>query len=71
MWNTKDIKIDNKTIFRTWFDKGVKTLKDLLNPNLDFLTYEEFKLPFQLQTNFLTYSGVINPISLECKKTIR
>ena len=56
VWNNRDIKIDNKTIFfRTWFDKGVYTLKDLLDQNLDFLTYEEFKLRYQLQTNFLTY----------------
>ena len=36
IWNNKDIKIDNKIIFiRAWFDKGVYTLKDLLDPNLD------------------------------------
>ena len=53
IWNNKDFKIDNKTIvFGTWFDKRVKTLKDLLNPNLDFLTCEEFKPCYQLQTNF-------------------
>ena len=72
VWNNKDIKIDNKTIFfRTWFDKGVYTLKDLLDKNLDFLTYEEFKLRYQLQTNFLTYCGVINAIPQEYKKAIK
>ena len=39
IWNNQDIKIDNKMIFyRTWFDKGVYTLEDLLDPILDFLT---------------------------------
>lgn len=72
IWNNKDIKIDNKTIFyRTWFDKKVKTLQDLLNPNLDFFTYEEFKLRYQLQTNFLTYYGVINANPQEYKKAIK
>ena len=72
IWNNKDIKIDNKTIFyRSWFDKRVKTLQDLLKPNSDFYTYEEFKLRYQLQTDFLTYYGVINAISKEYKKAIR
>ena len=66
IWNNQDIKIDNKMIFfRTWFDKGVytlKDLKDLLDPNLDFLSYEEFKLRYQLHTNFFTYFGLINAI---------
>ena len=66
IWNNpQDIKIDNKMIFfRTWFDKGVYTLH-LLDPNLDFLTYEEFKLRYQLRTNFLTYYGLINAIPQE------
>ena len=38
IWNNQDIKIDKKmTFFRTWLDKGVYTLKHLLDPNLDFL----------------------------------
>ena len=57
--------------FRTWFDKGVQTLKDLLDSNLDFLTYEEFKLWYQLRTNFLTYYGLINTIPQEYKKAIK
>ena len=44
IWNNQDIKIGNKIIFfRTWFDEGVYTLKDFLDPDLNFLTYEEFK----------------------------
>ena len=55
IWNNQDIEIDNKMIFfRTWLDKRVYTLKDLLDPHLDFLSYEEFKLRYQLHTNFLT-----------------
>ena len=72
LWNDKDIKIDNKIIFfRTWFKKGVYTLTDLLDPNLDFLTYEEFKLRYQVQTNFLTNNGVMNAIPQEYKKAVR
>ena len=49
-WINQDIKIDNKTIFfRTWFDKGVHTVKDLVDQNLDFLTYDEFQLRYHLR----------------------
>ena len=72
IWNNQDIKIDNKTIFfRTWFDKGVHTVKDLVDQNLDSLTYEEFQLRYHLQTNFLTYYELINAIPQEYKKAIK
>lgn len=40
----------------------IYTWEDLLNLNLDILTYEEFKLRYKVQTNSLTYYGVINAI---------
>ena len=44
IWNNKDIKIDNNTIFfRTWFSRRVSTTENLLDHNLDFIIYEEFK----------------------------
>jgi len=39
--------------------------------NLDFLTYEELKLRYQLRKNVLTFYGVINAIPLDDKKAIR
>ena len=54
--------------FHTRFDKGISTLENLLDANIDFLAYEEFKLRYQLQTNILTYYGVINAIPKEYKK---
>ena len=49
------------------------TVKDLVDQNLDFLTYmyEEFQLRYKLQTNFLTYYGLINAIPQEYKKAIK
>ena len=53
IWNNQDIKIDNRTIsFRNWFDKGVHTVKDRVDQNLDFVTYEEFQLRYHLETIF-------------------
>ena len=38
IWNNKDIKIDNNTIlFRTWFSRGVSTIENRLDHNLDFI----------------------------------
>ena len=58
IWNNKDIKTDNITIFfRTRLSRGVSTIENLLDPNLDldFLTYEEFKTRYKIKTHFLTY----------------
>ena len=44
IWNNKDIKIDNNTIFfRTWFSRGVFTIENLLDHNLDFITWKNLK----------------------------
>ena len=44
IWNNKDMKIDNNTIFfRTWFSRGVSTIENFLDHNFDFITDEEFK----------------------------
>ena len=72
LWNNKDIKIANKTIFfRSWFDKGVSTLGKLLDSNLNFFTYEDFVSRYQLQANFVTYHGVINAIPKEYKIALK
>ena len=72
IWNNRDIKIDKNTIFfRTWFSRRVSTIENLLDHNLDFITYEEFKTRYQINTNFLTYYGVINAIPNEYKKSIK
>ena len=66
VWNDKDIKIDNNTIFfRTWFSKQVSTIENLPDYNLDFLTWEEFKTRYQIITIFLTYYVVIIAIPNE------
>ena len=55
IWNNKDIKIDNKTIFfRTWFSRGVPTIENLIDQNLDFITYnyKEFKTRYQIKQIF-------------------
>ena len=51
--NNRDIKIDNKTLlFRTCFDKGIYTLKDLVSPNLDFSVLKNSNCATNRKTNF-------------------
>ena len=70
--NNHDIKIDNKMIFfRTWFDKRVYTLKDYFDPNLDFLSYEEFNSVISYIQILLTYFGLINAIPQEYEMAIK
>ena len=68
IWNNKDMKIDNNTIFfRTWFSRGVSTRENFLDHNLDFITDEELKTHHQIKINFLTYYGVINVFQMNIK----
>ena len=73
IWNNRDlIKVNNKTVFwRTWFDKNIICLDSLLDENLNFLTHETFLATYQIQTDFLTYYGLINAIPAETKKSIK
>lgn len=72
IWNNRDIKVDNKTIFwRTWFDKNITFIDNLLDINSDFLSYDVFSFKYQIQINFLAYCGLVNAIPPEVKKAIK
>ena len=56
MFNNKEILIDGKPFFiREWFAKGIISIKDLLQENGQFLTYEEFQRKNSCKTNFLNF----------------
>ena len=57
-WNNKDpdIAIDQKTLFwKTWFERGIYYVQDLLREDGKFLSLDEFKEKFGLKVNFLQY----------------
>ena len=55
-----NIKLDNNVLFiRSWFNKGVTSIANLLNENGTFLSQREFIEKYNVQTNFLTYAGII------------
>ena len=63
LFNNKEILVDRKPIFFSeWFKKGIISIKDLLNENGNFLTFDEFSLKYSCKTNFPQYYQVISAI---------
>ena len=61
--------IDNATLsWRSWFEEGVVTVKDVLNPEGNFLSYEEFRNRFNITTNYLHYFQLISAIPADLKR---
>jgi len=49
LYNNKEILIGGKPFFiKEWFSKGIKSIRDLLNLDGTFLTFEEFKARYIL-----------------------
>ena len=68
LWNNREIKIEGKTLFwKTWFEKGIFLVQDLLNEDGKFLSLQEFQDKFDLEINFLQYFQMIAAIPSEIK----
>ena len=48
--------------YKTWSDSGIMCLGDVVSMNGQILSYEEFRLKYNFQTNFLEVCGSINNI---------
>ena len=56
LWCNKNIKVGGNTVFyTTWSDNGIMCLSDLFSVNGQILSYEEFRLKYNFQTNFLEF----------------
>ena len=61
IYYNNNIKIGGLGIYyRSWFNKGIKYINDLVNENGDFYQQNEFTTG--IQTNFLQYNGLIQSI---------
>ena len=61
IWYNSNIKIRNKMLYyRTWKDKGINYVHDLLDNNGSFLKYNDFCVKYQLNNNLLRYYGLLN-----------
>ena len=60
LWYNHNIKVGRKSCFiRTWFHSGVVSINDIIDRNGNFYTLESFQHIFSINTNFLTYQGII------------
>ena len=48
--------------YRSWKNKRILLINDLLDLNGDLLSYVEFQTKFGLQTNFLVFEGIVKSI---------
>ena len=63
LWYNQSIKVGGNVIFyRSWKNKGILLINDLLDVNGDLLSYAEFQTKFGLQTNFLVFEGIVKSI---------
>ena len=69
LWNNSLITIDNATLFwKSWFARGIVSVKDVLNSEGKFLSYEELSNKFNITTNYMHYFQLISAIPSELKK---
>lgn len=60
LWYNHNIKVGRKSLFvRQWFQSGVNFINDLMDRNGNFYNLNDFERKFNLNTNFLTYHGII------------
>ena len=63
LFNNKDILIGGRRIFyRSWLNKNVFLVQDLLGDDGKVLSYSEFFRKFRLNRNFLHYMQVVSVI---------
>ena len=63
IWNNQKILINcNPLFFKSWFDKNIIRVGDLLQKEGKFLSFENFCTKFRLKVPFTLYLGLINAI---------
>lgn len=60
IWHNSLIRIDNQPFFYTsWLKAGVKEVRDLLNWDQTFLSYNAFVTKYNIRTNYFEYFKLI------------
>ena len=66
----KNIKIGNKTIYnKSCIENGIKFINDITKENGNIYTYDELKATYNVNINFLQYSGMVKSV-LDWKKKL-
>ena len=69
LWNNEAITIENKMLFwKSWFDKKIFFIQDILSGDGNLLTFEAFQNKFHIKTNYLHYFQLRAAIPSDLKK---
>ena len=69
LWNNEAITIENKMLFwKSWFDKKIFFIQDILSGDGNLLTFEKSQNKFNIKTNYLHYFQLIAAIPFDLKK---
>ena len=72
IWYNSDILVNDKPIFyRKCYDKGIIKIRDILNEDNTFLSYNEFCIKYGYNIDWVTYFGLIEAIPQDYKTIIR
>jgi len=72
LFNNKEILVDGKPLFmREWFIKGIHTIQQLFNENVQYLTFQEFQAKYHCNTNFLQFYQISSAIPVSLKNRAR
>ena len=72
LWYNSFIKINNSPLYvKTWAEKGVKTIKDLLDDNGKWITNIELERGFNLKGTVMMHNGILSAIPKIWKNTIK
>jgi hypothetical protein len=58
-------------LWKSWFNKKIFFIQDILNADGNFLTFEEFQNKFSIKTNYLHYFQLMAAIPSDLKKKAR
>ena len=71
IWNNHNIIIDGKAPFyKSWLEKNILRVEDLLDNNGNFLSFNLFSKKFHVKTPFTLYFGLINSLPSSWKLAI-
>ena len=64
IWYNSHIRIENRPFFyRSWLSAGIKEIRDLLDNDQNFLSYNAFIDKYSIKTNYLEYHKVISAVA--------
>ena len=69
IWFNKNITINRKYMWKkSWYNKGVTFISDLMDHNGKFLTFADFTARYDINSNFLEYESVKHAIPSDLKQ---